>query len=80
MVFGTWIMKRIGLVTIILGKERGKIMKSILKKREEVLKELDKKLTGNLAKKTKLHIEKPRGYNLKTVEVSKGDFVSNNYF
>ena len=49
-------------------------MKSIVKQREEVLKELDKKLTGNLTKKTKLHIEKLRGYNLKTIEISEKDF------
>ena len=49
-------------------------MKSIVKQREEVLKELDKKLTGNLTKATKLHIKKPRGYNLQTIEVSEKDF------
>lgn len=46
-------------------------MKSIVKQREELMKDLNKKkLPNNISKnKVELYITNPRGYTLKTVEV-----------
>lgn len=46
-------------------------MKSIVKKREELVKKMnEKKLLNNISKnKVELYITNPRGYTLKTVEI-----------
>ena len=46
-------------------------MKSVVKQREELMKDMSKKkLSNNISKnKVELHITNPRGYTLKTVEV-----------
>lgn len=54
-------------------------MKSIVKQREELMKDMNKKkLLNNISKnKVELYITNPRGYTLKTVEVCNNE--SNKY-
>lgn len=63
-------------MSYLLRKIKGFKMKSIVKQREELVKNMNKKkLLNNISKnKVELYITNPRGYTLKTVETCNDEY------